>query len=165
MSQEHGFTPLRQLRGPRSDAALNEDKVSVTKPMRAGCHQELAQRDDSGWHRLRAHRTIERLGIRLIRIGDHAHGAGRGGELAANADLAESNDRTDNRDAVAGVQTTGMSMLTIAQIDQKIRIAQEGLARAGDNYDRNLYAQIQSEYEAYRKARLEADLKQSAQRP
>jgi hypothetical protein len=58
-----------------------------------------------------------------------------------------------------------MSMLTIAQIDQKIRIAQDGLARAVDDYDRNLYAQIQSEYEAYRKARLEADLKQSAQRP
>jgi hypothetical protein len=70
----------------------------------------------------------------------------------------------DSRGVVGRVQTAGMSMLTITQIDQKIRIAQEGLARAADDYDRNVYAQIQREYEAYRKARLEADVKRAAQR-
>jgi hypothetical protein len=77
----------------------------------------------------------------------------------------EGDDRADNRQIAARVQTAGMSMLTIAQIDQKIRTAQEGLARAGDAYDRNIYTQIQNEYEAYRKARMDADLKQSSQRP
>jgi hypothetical protein len=80
-------------------------------------------------------------------------------------DLVEGNVCTSNRDVAERVQTSEMTTLTIAQIDEKIRIAQQGLARAVDAYDRNIYAQIQSEYEAYRKARLEAEVKQSAQRP
>lgn len=107
----------------------------------------------------------ERPGSGPVRSGDRAHDAGLGGGLAASADLVESNDGPDIRDVAARAQTAGMSSLTIAQIDEKIRIAQEGFARAVDDYHRNVCAQILSEYEAYRKARLEADLKQSAQRP
>jgi 2-phospho-L-lactate transferase/gluconeogenesis factor (CofD/UPF0052 family) len=60
------------------------------------------------------------------------------------------------------VQTVGMSMLTIAELDQKIRTAQEGLDHADDVYDRNVYAQIGAEYKAYRAARIAREVTDAA---
>ena len=57
-----------------------------------------------------------------------------------------------------------MSMLTIAQLDEKIRIAQEGLDQADDVYGRNVYTQIGDEYKAYRAARLAREAR-DAKRP
>jgi hypothetical protein len=64
--------------------------------------QSLRDAMTPGWHRLRAHRTSERLGIRRIRSGDLAHGPAGAVSPRANADLAEGDDRIDNRDAVKG---------------------------------------------------------------
>ena len=50
-------------------------------------------------------------------------------------------------------------MLTIAELDEKIRIAQERLDHADDVYGRNVYAQIGNEYKAYRAARIARELK------
>ncbi len=55
-------------------------------------------------------------------------------------------------------------MLTIAELDEKIRIAQEGFDHADDVYGRNAYAQIGDEYKAYRAARLTRERK-DATRP
>lgn len=41
-------------------------------------------------------------------------------------------------------------MLTIEQIDQKIRTAQENYDQASDEYGRNVAAQIRDEYRKYR---------------
>ncbi|HEY2505182.1 MAG TPA: hypothetical protein VGI58_01590 [Streptosporangiaceae bacterium] len=55
-----------------------------------------------------------------------------------------------------------MSTLTIAEIDEKIRIAQEAYDHADDQYGRNVNAQIKSEYENYRTERLKKDAQQLA---
>lgn len=55
-----------------------------------------------------------------------------------------------------------MSLLTIAQIDEKIRIAQESYDRAESEYDRNVSARIKSEYEHYRTERLKKDAERQA---
>jgi hypothetical protein len=47
-----------------------------------------------------------------------------------------------------------MSLLTIEQIDEKIRTAQERFDHADDEYDRNVSARIRDEYKAYRAERL-----------
>jgi hypothetical protein len=55
-----------------------------------------------------------------------------------------------------------MSLLTIAQIDEKIRTAQESYEHAESDYDRNVSAQIRSEYEHYRTERLKKDAERLA---
>lgn len=62
----------------------------------------------------------------------------------------------------SGGAVQGMSTLTIAQIDEKIRIAQEAYDHADDQYGRNVGAQIKSEYENYRTERLKKDAQQLA---
>jgi hypothetical protein len=55
-----------------------------------------------------------------------------------------------------------MSTLTIAEIDEKIRIAQEAYDHADDHSGRNVDAQIKSEYEKYRTEPLKKDAQQLA---